>query len=106
MESLREELHISVEPAAAVHCKPVRSFVEANFPKNVLASCKCVTCAARVDEPAEPVLAAQGLQAAVSHSVAMLAHHHARYVVLMPALFPHRGAPVATLNLSAAARRL
>jgi hypothetical protein len=42
VESLREELHISVEPAAAVHCKPVRSFEEANFSKSVLASCKCV----------------------------------------------------------------
>lgn len=39
---MREALHICVETAAAVHCKPVRSFEEANFPKNVLASCKCV----------------------------------------------------------------
>jgi ATP-dependent RNA helicase DBP3 len=54
VESLREELHISVEPAAAVHCKPVRSFEEANFPKSVLASCKCVGSHARAGTRAEP----------------------------------------------------
>jgi superfamily II DNA/RNA helicase len=52
--SLREELHITVEPAAAVHCKPVRSFEEARFPKNVLASCRCVRRAALSDARAEP----------------------------------------------------
>ena len=51
--SLREQLHITVEPAAAVHCKPVRSFEEARFPKNVLASCRCARRVAIIDAPAE-----------------------------------------------------
>jgi len=38
---LRASLLLTVEPATAEACTPVRTFAEAGFPKNILAACRC-----------------------------------------------------------------
>ena len=79
---MREALHITVEPAAAAKAnKPVRSFLEAGFPKAVLATCRRVVRTLRtcVAAPADAAgLTPQRLQAAVAHPGAVLAHRPAR----------------------------
>lgn len=72
---LRASLLLTVEPATAEACTPVRTFAEAGFPKNILAACR--HAAPQPSAPC-PDIACQRVQATLAHPGAVLAHHPAR----------------------------